>query len=951
MATPEEQKKRIQEIKAELNSLFARLDQADRTMLRGTINELGKGKDNLNEWERALKRFQTTADKVADSLDYISRSFTDAVNELQKQDKFLAKGKQAMNSIANTAQKALSIRRGETDINRKNLQDLRKKADLQKDILENAILQGQGTIAQNVAMEKAKNDIEEYKKGLDAVLETDRKIENSIGATASILKGVEKTLGKFGLPAIGIEEAFKETKRLGQAAAMAGKDFNAFGEFTEILKNNLKESLSPIKLLELGALAVGKAMLFIDKTSGNLAKNLGIANTEARGLVSEFNSLSSSSMNVFINTKNLSEAFGQLTQSLGVAKLASDAILESQVKLTKQAGYTNEAAVELAKLGAIQNTDAEGLLSNFLGQSEALNIQNGLQINSKQLAESALKTSKATLLQLKGQGQSLAEAAFEAKKLGLELQQIEGIADSLLNIESSIAAEFEAEVVLGRQLNLERARYYALTNDIAGLAGEIRKEAGSANEFAEMNRIEAEQLAKAFGMSREAMGEMLYEQEALSKLSGKANENAQTRFNNLVKEVGLERAKKELGNDTLANQLASANIQERFTAAIEKLQTLFLAIAEPLMPIVDIFSRVFGFVSGLVAKLAPVLKILTVIALVTRGIQLTFSLIGGAINIMNNGFGKATKLLAGMRAITNAILNTSKIQIAYDKMREGFAKRDLAITSSATIQKKIAIGLEKIGLINAKQLAYWKGRETFLGKEKNLQLATAQMYEKASLLSSIRKNIAEKAGNAIRKVKLVLEQETLGTLIAQNAQRLLANIREKALNVLKGIQLIYQKLEIANLIRSNALRAVAFFRSIGAMFVDVVKSFSKIPVIGTLVGAAVAAGLVAGAVALFNKKGNDVFSKPSGGSGYGDRMLLGPEGAISLNNKDTVIAGTNLFPSKKGDDVVSSPAGAVQMAPELDYNKLAAAIGGAVNNKQVTLSYTDFAQKTRPVFG
>ena len=379
----EDPKKRIQEIKGELNALFARLDQADRTILRGTINELEKGVDNLNEWERALKRFQTTADKVADSLDYIARSFTDAVNELQKQDKFLAKGKQAMNSIANTAQKALSIRRGETDINRKNLQDKRKEADLQKDILENAILQGQGTIAQNVAMEQALNDIEEYKKGLDAVLKTDQKIENSIGATASILKGVEKTLGKFGLPAIGIEEAFKETKRLGQAAAMAGKDFNAFSEFTKILKNNLKESLSPIKLLELGALAVGKAMLFIDKTSGNLAKNLGIANTEARGLVSEFNSLSSSSMNVFINTKNLSEAFGQLTQSLGVAKLASDAILESQVKLTKQAGYTNEAAVELAKLGAIQNTDAEGLLSNFLGQSEALNIQNGLQINSK----------------------------------------------------------------------------------------------------------------------------------------------------------------------------------------------------------------------------------------------------------------------------------------------------------------------------------------------------------------------------------------------------------------------------------------------------------------------------------------------------------------------------------------------------------------------------------------
>ena len=40
-------------------------------------------------------------------------------------------------------------------------------------------------------------------------------------------------------------------------------------------------------------------------------------------------------------------------------------------------------------------------------------------------------------------------------------------------------------------------------------------------------------------------------------------------------------------------------------------------------------------------------------------------------------------------------------------------------------------------------------------------------------------------------------------------------------------------------------------------------------------------------------------------------MLIGPEGAIALNNKDTVIAGTNLFP--KGDDIVSAGAGDIQL--------------------------------------
>jgi hypothetical protein len=48
-------------------------------------------------------------------------------------------------------------------------------------------------------------------------------------------------------------------------------------------------------------------------------------------------------------------------------------------------------------------------------------------------------------------------------------------------------------------------------------------------------------------------------------------------------------------------------------------------------------------------------------------------------------------------------------------------------------------------------------------------------------------------------------------------------------------------------------------------------------------------------------KVNDMIMPGDGAGGYGKRTLVGPEGAIQLNNKDTVIAGTDLF----GDDVKS----------------------------------------------
>jgi hypothetical protein len=76
-------------------------------------------------------------------------------------------------------------------------------------------------------------------------------------------------------------------------------------------------------------------------------------------------------------------------------------------------------------------------------------------------------------------------------------------------------------------------------------------------------------------------------------------------------------------------------------------------------------------------------------------------------------------------------------------------------------------------------------------------------------------------------------------------------------------------------------------------------SFAKVP-FG--LGIPLAIGAIAALAATiygFTKKGDDVFSPGGGGGGYGSRTLMGPEGAIQLNNKDSVIAGTDLFSNSK----------------------------------------------------
>ena len=56
-----------------------------------------------------------------------------------------------------------------------------------------------------------------------------------------------------------------------------------------------------------------------------------------------------------------------------------------------------------------------------------------------------------------------------------------------------------------------------------------------------------------------------------------------------------------------------------------------------------------------------------------------------------------------------------------------------------------------------------------------------------------------------------------------------------------------------------------------------------------------------------------IVSPQAGGSGFGKRVLFGPEGAISFNNKDTIVAGTNLNYGMRMNDGVIAPKGAIRV--------------------------------------
>jgi hypothetical protein len=722
-------------------------------------------------------------------------------------------------------------------------------------------------------------------------IQKEERIEELMGLGGVALKGIEQSLNKIGLgglaSALGVDSALEKMRELAEEIEKASGATLSFADKIKVLKvgfgevkDQLAESLTdPLAIGTFLATQITDAFLSLDKSTGELAKNFGISYRAASGLSNDLNSAANNSYLLNINTQGLTEAFITLNNQFGTFAQISDEALTTFTRLTKEAGLSDEAASMLFRTTILTGKEVEGTTKEFLGEATALAAANSVALNQKQILESIKDVSQATLLSLGGQPAKIAEAVVQAKLLGVNLGQVEDIAQSLLQFESSISSELEAELLTGKQLNLERARLAAINNDLGTVAEEIAKQVGTAADFTAMNVIQQEALAKSVGLTREDLAKSLIEREALVKLSAKEGETAQQAFNNLVKEVGLEEAKKRLGDEQLANQLAGQSVQERFTASIEKLKEIFVSLAEPLMPVLDIFAEIAGVVSALVA--GPMGQMLKFAATLAKYLLPVYGLYKGilALQSANVAISRVAAIIEAGRLTTlqgqvvargeeNAI---SKITIFFARLRLLFARQELETQVLTSAQKGAQLGLGgqilvMLGLQNA-----------------------AEMY-KLTLMTGGTTQAAIRAG---------LEETILGSLILQ-AGAILSNIGKSTIEL--GIKMGILSATLA----TNA--ALTF---------------------GVGVAVAVAAA-VAGFAAIKALTADDMVSP----QGYGKRTLLAPEGAIQLNDKDTVIAGTDLG----GGTPAPSGGGSVNMAPLVAELQAIKTLLNTVLTKEGTIS-------------
>jgi len=505
--------------------------------------------------------------------------------------------------------------------------------------------------------------------------------------------------------------AASKAQSLGITAA-AEKSMSPLMAGIKSLGPALTKAFGPLTLI----IELVQAFLLSDKAAGDLAKSMDVTYGRALDIRGELTEISNLSGDIALNTRAMQESYMAIGESIGAQVDIGAANLELMTKLRENAGVSNETFISMSKYAAATGQEVESATTGFLGGAKAISIQAGKALNIKQLMNDISKTSNAVKLSIKGGAQGLGEAAAKAKLLGMNLDQADKLADSLLNFEESISAELEAELLTGKDLNLERARLAALNNDYATLTSEIARNVGSAAEFSAMNRLQQEAIAKAVGMTREELASTLTEQEALRTIGRDLTEEEKAAYEFAKEKYGADKAAKMLGEGHLKDMMQQKSIQDRFNQSVEKLREIFVKISEPLLAITSIlvdiltpaisvisqgFQGIFSIVNAIFNPVESLKDTLFKMGPLATGLATAFGVIGTAIVIqMVPGLARAAigmiplVIQAGILAVEAiSAASAMTLGIGLISIIAGIAAGVAAMDSAKSSQKSVKDGM------------------------------------------------------------------------------------------------------------------------------------------------------------------------------------------------------------------------------------------------------------------
>ena len=557
--------------------------------IQGVITQAGGVKNILTQWTLELDRVEDNLEDVGKSAKGLFQQFNSIVGELKKGNQNINIGAKSMSVFQKSAEKLKNDQQGITRLSKTELETLQRKnkeaasnLDIANKALQDQIDRGE---LEREELERARALIAEREEEASAIkdlidlteerLEKERKIQETLGVGGKLLDGLKK------IPVLGdVLDVDGAKKAMEEAAESGANGFQALGAGAKALGPSLKSALGPLALISLAVEAFQSlvaAMFEADTRVTSLSRNLQISKEEARGIDEYFKTIKGSLETQYNTTKEIYQAQAELSELSAASVLASKENLDAQIQLTKEYGLQAQDAANLNKIFITNDEVATDALDTAAKTTSQFFKQTGILFNERKLLEQASKVSGQLLVSFKGSTAELIKAVAQANKLGITLEQAKGISESMLDFEQSISSELEAELLTGKDLNLDRARGLALQGKFAEAAEEALKNVGSLEDFQRMNVIQQQALAKAAGLTVDQLSDALIQQKLVSKES-------QDQYARLKEANQDELARRFALGEYDEKEIEAANkrldAQQKFNLSMDKVKEVFTDLVD-----------------------------------------------------------------------------------------------------------------------------------------------------------------------------------------------------------------------------------------------------------------------------------------------------------------------------------------------------------------------------------
>ena len=473
-------------------------DEAETIRIEGISNVANLEKEASDAKLKAQEKFAKASENATeDQLKAAQKVLDQELKEVDALEQKAAAAKKAADATTADASKRANAAMKAAKANDKDIAD----AEYELDLMKQKKGLSEKTLAQADKVKALIKDIESAPPAIIKSFEKFAEIMSSVPIIGDVINQITGDIGKAA-------QMFRDAKAAGvgtfNAWFKAGMGFLNLGLFAAAAKF--------VTLVVDGAKKSSTAIVTLNKSVAGSTVNMTTQMSRVADAAAKFK----------VPLQEAAATVGGLNESLGTALDFTSETTNQAVKLANKYGVSGDAVAHLLKLSASNKDTLTETVDAVTGGVAKFNALNSVSISTKAVVEDIGSASATTLRNLGKSPDAIVRAAAAARSLGMSMDDINDAARSTLDFQDSMAAEMEAELMLGKELNLDRLRAAAATGDTATQAAEMKRLVMENADAIGNNVLAQEKFAATLGISREQYNEMLKTNDALAVLEGKS---------------------------------------------------------------------------------------------------------------------------------------------------------------------------------------------------------------------------------------------------------------------------------------------------------------------------------------------------------------------------------------------------------------------------------------------